>query len=112
MSESARSEAGVPRGAFLTLLALDDGPRHGYEISTWVKQRSAGFFTLSFGALYPILHKLERDGLVAGAWEAVGPAKARRIYKLLAKGRKALARERAAWQDSTAALARLLGAKA
>ena len=56
------------RGTFLALLALQDGPKHGYEISTWIEARSRGFFSLSFGALYPILHRLEKEGLVEGAW--------------------------------------------
>jgi PadR family transcriptional regulator PadR len=105
-------DAGKPRGSFLTLLALNDGPKHGYEISTFVKRRSAGFFTLSFGALYPILHQLEKDGLVRGDWEDVGPAKARKVYRLTAKGKKALAQERETYQASAAAFSRLLGEKA
>jgi PadR family transcriptional regulator, regulatory protein PadR len=100
--------AGKSRGTFLTLLALEDGAKHGYEVSTYVKERSGGFFSLSFGALYPILHRLEKEGLVKGSWEELGPAKARKVYGLTRQGRAALAVERERHEEHAAALARLL----
>jgi PadR family transcriptional regulator, regulatory protein PadR len=99
------------RGTFLVLLALRSGPKHGYEIASHLAERSRGFFTLSFGALYPILHRLEKGGLVSARWEAVGAkgAKQRKVYALTAKGRKALVAERASFEAVAGAFARLIG---
>ncbi|MBK7865095.1 MAG: helix-turn-helix transcriptional regulator [Archangiaceae bacterium] len=103
------SDAGKSRALFLALLALAEGPKHGYEISSWVSAKSAGFFTLSFGALYPILHKLEQDGLARGSWDNSGGARARKVYALTAKGKKALADERSSYRELALAFDRLLG---
>ena len=101
------------RADFLVLLALRAGPKHGYEIATWLEERSGGFFTLSFGALYPALHKLEKDGLLAAEWQGVGEAgvKRKKVYSLTVRGRRALEAERARFEAFTGAFARLLGAK-
>ena len=106
------SETWTSRGTFLVLLALQQGPKHGYEISTYLKGRTAGFFSISFGALYPILHRLEKDGLVKGAWEDVGSAKRKKVYALTAKGRRALDGERDRYEATADAFAKLLGSKA
>ena len=101
MSENWKS-----RGTFLVLLALADAPRHGYDIATFLKERSQGFFTISFGALYPILHKLEKDGLVSGTW-----VERRKTYELTKAGRAALVDERDRHDELVGAVARLLGTK-
>lgn len=100
------------RGTFLALLALQDGPKHGYEICSWVKERTKGFFTLSFGALYPILHQIEKDGLVEGSWEDSGTARRRKVYALTPKGQQALSEERGRFEETVQAYARLLGSEA
>lgn len=98
-----------PRGAFLVLLALRDGPKHGYEIASHLKESSGGVFGLSFGALYPILHRLEKEGLVAGAWQEIGPAKRKKVYALTRPGEAALSAEKARYLAFAGALSRLLG---
>ncbi|MBN2360572.1 MAG: helix-turn-helix transcriptional regulator [Deltaproteobacteria bacterium] len=98
------------RGAFMVLLALQDGAKHGYEIASHLRQRSDGFFTISFGALYPILHQLERDGLIGGDWQPVG-AKPKKVYRLTRAGKKMLAAERARFDEFVGAFGKLLGDK-
>jgi PadR family transcriptional regulator PadR len=107
------SEPNKTRADFLVLLALRAGPKHGYQVATWLEQQSDGFFTLSFGALYPVLHKLEKDGLLSSRWQAVGEAglKRKKVYSLTAAGRRALENERARFEAYTGALERLLVSK-
>src|SRR5687767_6991045 len=107
MGESWKS-----RGTFLVLLALKGGGKHGYEIATWLEERSQGFFRLSFGALYPILHKLEKDGLIEGRWEGDDSARRRKVYVLTAQGKASLKEERERYDALAGAFARLLGSKA
>ena len=110
MSESARA-----RSQFLVLLALREGGKHGYEIARHIADKSRGFFSISYGALYPVLHKLEQDGLITGAWESGGSAdggsegQRRRVYTLTRAGHKALAEEREHQQRESAALRALMG---
>ncbi len=72
----------------LIIMALRQGPMHGYEIIKFIEQRSDGYFSMGYGSLYPILHALEQDGCIQGTWEAIGETKEKKIYKLTAKGRK------------------------
>jgi PadR family transcriptional regulator, regulatory protein PadR len=103
------AEASQSRGTFLVLLALQHGAKHGYEIASFVEEKSNGFFRLSFGALYPILHRLEADGSICGDWEAAPAAGPRRkVYGLTAKGRAVARRERARHVELSMAFARLL----
>ena len=71
----------------LVLLVLNEGPRHGYEIAQYIESSSNGRFSLSFGSLYPILHRLEKEGLVQSSWERGDSGKEKKIYRLTAKGK-------------------------
>lgn len=99
------------RGPFLALLALKHGPKHGYEIASHIKEKGGGFFSMSFGSLYPILHKLEKEGLVKGAWEEVGDAKNKKVYSLTARGRKSLDEETNQYRNLMKVFANLLEIK-
>ncbi len=92
----------------MVLIALEAGPKHGYEVAKFIKERSDGFFSLSYGALYPVLHKLEKEKLIAGEWAASESARKKKVYTLTKRGRIALGEERAAYEEYAAALAKLL----
>ena len=47
----------------LILATLRDGPAHGYAVIEELKRRSGGAFELAEGTVYPVLHRLEYDGL-------------------------------------------------
>jgi len=82
----------------MILASLRSGPKHGYQLALDIEQRSEGTFRFKHGTLYPILHKLERDGLIEGAWDSTGSARKRKSYVLTKKGR-AFAREQLeAWR--------------
>ena len=97
--------------AELVLLAVLAGePLYGYAIAKEVAARSGGELRLTPGVMYPLLARLERDGLVTASWEVIRsdrgkgveePAagddeeapggRRRKWYRLSAKGRKRLA---------------------
>ncbi len=80
----------------IVLAILRDGPLHGYAVIEALRQRSEGAFELAEGTLYPVLHRLEADGLLSSAWsDATG--RRRRVYRLTRRGRAALARRREEW---------------
>ncbi len=66
-------------------LLLDKGKMYGYEITQLVKEISGGEIELTFGALYPILHKLEVDGIVKTESEVINNRN-RIYYSITPKG--------------------------
>ncbi|PCI06962.1 hypothetical protein COB72_11140 [bacterium] len=80
----------------LSVLAI--GPSYGYAISKDIAARSDGHFKLSPSGMYPLLTKLEKNGLVTTGWEEVKAAGAdpdstgrrRKWYTLSDKGHKQL----------------------
>ncbi len=76
----------------LVLVAVRDGARHGYQIAVDLERRSRGLFSLQHGTLYPILHRLEREGWIRGSWEE-GAGRRRKLYALTDRGRARLEAE-------------------
>ncbi|GAB4018478.1 PadR family transcriptional regulator [Spirosoma koreense] len=58
---------------------------YGYEITQAVKERTKGEIILSFGALYPVLHKLEQEGMLITETEEV-EGRLRKYYRLTPDG--------------------------
>ncbi len=76
----------------VVLAALRRGPLHGYQIALDLERRSGGLFVLTHGTLYPILHRLEADGAIRGAWSEEG-GRRRKEYELTRQGLRRLAAE-------------------
>lgn len=91
----------------LVLSVLDAGPLHGYAVIESLRERSEQAFDLPEGTVYPVLHRLERAGLLVSEWHQVA-GRRRRVYRLTDGGGTALAAERAAWREFTAAVGRVL----
>ncbi len=91
----------------LLLATLADGPRHGYAVKEALREGSGGRIDLPTGTIYPALHRLERDGLIAGTWSVVD-GRRRRTYRLTAAGDRRLATDRSAWREFAAAVTGLL----
>ncbi|MEI9814303.1 MAG: helix-turn-helix transcriptional regulator [Acidobacteriota bacterium] len=87
------------RGTLPTLIleALENQPDHGYSIAQRIKERSSGILDFKEGTLYPALHKLELEELLA-SYEEIEKGRTRRYYRITNKGRGALAKGRAEWQ--------------
>ncbi|MEQ8925447.1 MAG: PadR family transcriptional regulator, partial [Fulvivirga sp.] len=60
---------------------------YGYEINSRVEELSNGEIKLTYGALYPILYKLEKDGLLRTTSEVVDN-RARKYYSLTEQGKE------------------------
>jgi PadR family transcriptional regulator PadR len=84
----------------VVLSVLAAGPSYGYAISKDIAARSQGHFKLSPSGMYPLLTKLEKNGLVTTSWEEVKAAGAdpdstgrkRKWYTLSPKGHKQLSK--------------------
>ncbi len=92
----------------LVLQALADGPQHGLGISRHIEDASGDILSIGEGALYPALHRMERDGLVEGRWGTSENNRRAKFYELTPDGRRALEREVERWKTHTEAVAAVL----
>ena len=93
----------------IVLAALAPGPAHGYAVIDEIKRRSAGAFDLPEGTIYPVLHRLEHSGLLAGRWVTADSGRRRRVYELTRRGERALAEQREVWERFSDAIRSLFG---
>lgn len=91
----------------IILALLDERPRHGYDISRLIDERSGGAITFHTASLYPTLYRLEDKGLIEGRWVERAGQRRRRYYRLTASGRKVLAEQRGVWNTFFVALDRV-----
>lgn len=73
----------------LVLSSLREGAKHGYQIALDVETESNGLFRFRHGTLYPILHRLEADGMIRGSWSRK-PGRRRKVYALTRSGERHL----------------------
>ena len=92
----------------LVLKALSWGPMHGFEITTWLEDSSAGALDVDDSALYHALHRMEERGLIAAEWGVTENNRRARYYALTKAGRKRLAAERAEFDELVSAIHRVL----
>jgi DNA-binding PadR family transcriptional regulator len=90
----------------LVLAVLADGAKHGYAVIEALRQRSGDALDLPEGTVYPALHRLEKDGLLASTWSVVS-GRRRRTYQLTERGQEALADRWRDWQDFSSAVWRI-----
>src|SRR5688500_16658844 len=112
-SAAAASSGDLPSGTTpaLVLSVLGDGPLHGYGLAKEIERRSGGFFTGSWGSLYPALQRLETDGLIEGAWETYPPQgkRRRRVYRLTPQGRSAAKQAAGRWPQFAHRILQVIG---
>lgn len=83
----------------LILKAVSWGPRHGYAIGQWLKQSTSEVIVVQEGALYPALHRLERQGLLEEEWGVSETGRKAKFYRLTPAGRRHLKSELARWSE-------------
>jgi len=81
----------------LVLSILNRGESYGYAIIQEVKQLSGGQLEWSDGMLYPVLHRLEKEGLIKAKWGKSETGRKRKYYTLSPSGGKALKQEKEQW---------------
>jgi DNA-binding PadR family transcriptional regulator len=91
----------------LLLGVLGRGPRHGYAVIADLRDRTEGALDLSEGTVYPALHRLQDNGLLASDWQDVA-GRRRRIYRLTEQGTRALSAEAARWRSFTSSVEAVL----
>lgn len=86
----------------LVLEAICEGPTYGYALLSKLKERTGGYFTLKEGTLYPILYRLEDDGLICAQWsEPEGRTAPKKVYTATTAGKTARQIRYQIWTDFT-----------
>ena len=82
----------------LVLAILAEGDSYGYAILKRVSELSGGKLQWTDGMLYPVLHRLERQGLVSAKWVVSESGRRRKYYRITKAGRAQLTDQRQQWQ--------------
>ncbi|MDN7242289.1 PadR family transcriptional regulator [Planococcus sp. N028] len=87
------------KGSTSTLLLslLDVKPMYGYELIKVLEQKSEGLFSFKEGTIYPILHNLEKQGLIVSYWGEGNGNRKRKYYDINDKGREFVKEKKEEW---------------
>ena len=89
----------------LLLYLLSCQPMYGYQIIKELEGRSQGYFSFKEGTLYPVLHRLEKEGLISGEWRVLDSGRQRKYYSITEKGLAVMEERRGQWREFYTAVA-------
>jgi len=93
----------------LILKTLLPAPAHGHTIAHAIERTSDEVLQVEHGSLYPALHRLEDQGLIASFWGTSENNRKAKYYRITPEGKKHLVRERGRWESLVDAVTRVLG---
>jgi len=91
----------------LVLSVLTAGESYGYELIQRVRALSGGQIEWTEGMLYPVLHWMQKEGLIEAEWRESESGRKRKYYRLREPGRLALAEEQKQWMSVHSTLTQL-----
>jgi PadR family transcriptional regulator, regulatory protein PadR len=114
MAPASKAKSDLLQGTLdmLILKTLALGPQHGWGISQRLQQISEDVLQVNQGSLYPALHRLEMQGWIDAEWGLSDANRQAKFYRLTRAGQKQLQVEEREWARLTAAVGRVLSAKA
>jgi len=92
----------------LILRLLSSGNLNGWDIMQRLQLISGEVLSVTPGALYPALHRLETRGLISAVWRPSDNNRKAKFYGLTTRGRKQLDTQRKQWEQFSAAVALIL----
>jgi PadR family transcriptional regulator PadR len=93
----------------LILRTLIFGPAHGHTVANGIEKTSGDVLQVEHGSLYPALHRLENQGLVASFWGTSENNRKAKYYRITPAGRRKLSSERSRFEQIVQAIARVMG---
>ena len=94
----------------LILQALERQPTHGWGIAERIETHSNDVFLVQTGTVYPALHRLMKQGVIAAEWRTSANNRRARYYRLTPAGRRQLDAQRSAWKRVSLAVNNVLDA--
>jgi len=95
--------------SLLILALLGREASYGYELVKRINAEAEGLFEWQEGTVYPVLHKLEKQGLIRAQWQETASGRRRKYYHLITRGREALAEQAEEWRGFSALVSRMTG---
>ena len=95
--------------ALLLLHLLADRPMYGFELAEALRDRTGGVLDFAEGMLYPMLHKLERTGLLTAEWRSSADGPPRKYYRATPAGLDELRKRTSDWLRFAGAVDAALG---
>jgi PadR family transcriptional regulator, regulatory protein PadR len=92
----------------LILRLLSTGSLNGWDIMQRMQLISGDVLSVTAGALYPALHRLESRGLISAVWKPSENNRKAKFYGLTPRGRKQLETQRKEWERFSDAVALIL----
>lgn len=96
----------------LVLKALSWGPMHGFEVTTWLEDRSGGRLDVEDSALYQAFYRLEARDFVVADWGVTENNRKARYYRITSAGRGHLRSQTAQWLRYAETVSDILSAPA
>ncbi|MDL2288842.1 PadR family transcriptional regulator [Oscillospiraceae bacterium OttesenSCG-928-F05] len=98
------------KGTVITLILrlLSENDMYGYQMIKELEARSERMFSLNEGALYPVLHRLEKEGHIEAYWEESG-GRNRKYYHLTKKGHALFSEKEQEWRTFSRSFDIVLG---
>jgi DNA-binding PadR family transcriptional regulator len=93
----------------IVLDVLHRGPNYGYGIVKRIFEQSKHTICWHEGTLYPVLHRLEKRGLLVSEWKGPKDGRQRRYYRLTTRGRQLWREQREQWSAFSRRVSLLLG---
>jgi PadR family transcriptional regulator PadR len=91
---------------------LKQGNSYGYLIIKKIKEMSGGRMKYTDGMLYPVLHRLDKDGMISSYWSLDNDSvRRRKYYQITEQGKDALAAEQEQWLHVHSVLEQILNIK-
>ena len=91
------------------LSILKDGENYGYGLVQELNERAPGLVKFGEGTVYPVLHRIEKRGLIAPTWRKSETGRRRKYYRLTKKGHGKLASNLTEWRELTQAMQAITG---
>ena len=96
----------------LVLKALSWGPMHGFEVTTWLEERSGGTLGIEDSALYQAFYRLEAREFIAADWGVTENNRKARYYRITTTGRAHLRSQTSQWLRYAETVSGILAAPA
>jgi transcriptional regulator len=92
----------------LILKSLEREPNHGFGIAVHIQTVSDGLLRVEEGSLYPALHRLAREKLIAASWKTTDNGRRARYYRLTPAGTRRLSEAAESWATLTKGVGKVL----
>ena len=110
-SRGAEKELVGASTAILVLSVLAKDASYGYEVIKAINKEADGLFVWQEGTVYPVLHKLEKEGYLRTQWQQADTGRRRKYYYITAKGRDVLTERTEEWMRFNSMVMRMTEAQ-